>query len=321
MNKIVVAFASIIALVLSFAAQADYPNFSEAKKILRQSVYMDQNREGTFYCGCEWSWAGASGGRINKQSCGYQTRSDANRASRLEWEHIVPASNFGRARQCWQQGGRDNCTKNDPMFAVMEGDLYNLVPSIGEVNGDRSNFAFNAFAKKDNRYGACQIAVDFKNRQVSPPAETRGRIARTYFYMHDRYDLSMSASQAALFMAWHKAYPVTESERLIHDRISKIVGHDNEFVTGKRVWTAKYKNRGDGLYSPLPRVATNTSELENRKTHTSSTQVVRGNRKSQIYHLPEGCPHYDSLSPKNIVEFDNEAAAIKAGFRKAGNCK
>ncbi|CAM5322348.1 hypothetical protein SSTU70S_05180 [Stutzerimonas stutzeri] len=60
----------------------------------------------------------------------------------MEWEHIVPAWVIGHQRRCWQQGGRKHCTANDPVFSRAEADLHNLVPVVGEVNGDRSNFGF-----------------------------------------------------------------------------------------------------------------------------------------------------------------------------------
>jgi phosphatidylserine/phosphatidylglycerophosphate/cardiolipin synthase-like enzyme len=46
---------------------------------------------------------------------------------------------------------------------------------------------------------------------------------------------------------------------------------------------------------------------------------VRGNRSSQVYHLP-GCPGYARLSAENAVRFKSEADAVAAGFRKAKNC-
>lgn len=47
--------------------------------------------------------------------------------------------------------------------------------------------------------------------------------------------------------------------------------------------------------------------------------VVRGNRKSRIYHLPT-CPHYDRLHQANVVDFATETEALEAGYRKAKNC-
>lgn len=63
------------------------------------------------------------------------------RAKRIEWEHIMPAYNFGRHLPCWKKGGRKVC-QNDPVFQKMEADKQNLVPAIGEINGDRSNFRY-----------------------------------------------------------------------------------------------------------------------------------------------------------------------------------
>ena len=50
-----------------------------------------------------------------------------------------------------------------------------------------------------------------------------------------------------------------------------------------------------------------------------SPGVVRGNRKSRIYHLPE-CPHYHRLHSANVVGFASETEAQEAGYRKAKNC-
>jgi len=47
--------------------------------------------------------------------------------------HVVPAWEFGHQLQCWQDGGRKNCGKNNPQFKKMEADLHNLVPAVGAV--------------------------------------------------------------------------------------------------------------------------------------------------------------------------------------------
>lgn len=48
---------------------------------------------------------------------------------------------------------------------------------------------------------------------------------------------------------------------------------------------------------------------------------IRGNRNSKIYHLPQGCPSYNKIAPKNIVNFNSEEEAKAAGYRKAKNCR
>jgi micrococcal nuclease len=47
--------------------------------------------------------------------------------------------------------------------------------------------------------------------------------------------------------------------------------------------------------------------------------IVRGNRKSRVYHLPE-CPDYERVRQENTVSFATEAEAREAGYRKAKNC-
>lgn len=83
-----------LALLLSSVCLATPPtSFPEAKVIAKQKIYFDQasNPMGELYCGCQWTWVGKSGGRIDAASCGYETRKQQNCAERTEWEHIVPA--------------------------------------------------------------------------------------------------------------------------------------------------------------------------------------------------------------------------------------
>ena len=49
------------------------------------------------------------------------------------------------------------------------------------------------------------------------------------------------------------------------------------------------------------------------------TGEIRGNRRSNIYHLPH-CPNYGDVSSGNRVSFASESEARAAGFRKARNC-
>lgn len=43
---------------------------------------------------------------------------------------------------------------------------------------------------------------------------------------------------------------------------------------------------------------------------------IKGNKKSKIYHLPDGAD-YNKISPENVIYFDSESEAKKAGYRKA----
>ncbi|WP_114196211.1 deoxyribonuclease I [Edaphovirga cremea] len=203
----------------------DINNFTQAKAA---AAKINQDAPGDFYCGCKIEWQGKKGIPV-LNSCGYQVRKSALRAERIEWEHVVPAWQFGHQRQCWQNGGRKNCTK-DEVYRQMENDLHNLQPAVGEVNGDRNNFMYNQWNGGEGQYGQCEMKVDFKGKRAEPPARARGAIARTYFYMRDRYELRLSKQQTQLFTAWNRQYPVTSWECERDNRIANVQGNHNPYV-------------------------------------------------------------------------------------------
>lgn len=200
-------------------------NFQQAKTF---AAAINADAPGDFYCGCKITWHGKKG-VPDLNSCGYTVRKNANRAERIEWEHVMPAWEFGHQRQCWQNGGRKNCTK-DADYRRIESDLHNLQPAVGEVNGDRNNFQYSQWNGGDQQYGQCSMKVDFKEKLAQPPERARGIIARTYFYMRDQYHLRLSRQQTQLFTVWDKQYPVTPWECERDNRIARVQGNHNPYV-------------------------------------------------------------------------------------------
>ena len=219
---------SLFASPLLLASSSHPTSFSQAKRLAKE-IYSSQLPHTSFYCGCDIKIEGKKW-NPDLQSCGYQVRKQQKRASRIEWEHVVPAWELGHQRQCWQDGGRKNCGKNDKKFRKMEADLHNLVPAVGEVNGDRSNYRFSQWNATPQQYGQCAMVVDFKSRKVEPPSYTRGRIARTYLYMQYAYGLKIAKSQLKLFKAWDKTYPVDTIECKRDQAIAKTQGNHNPYV-------------------------------------------------------------------------------------------
>ena len=212
------------AVLVSGTRAVGQRDFTNAKKVLPRVF---RGLEEDFYCGCRYQ-----GKDVDWASCGFVPRKNAERASRIEWEHVVPAWTLGHQRQCWQDGGRKNCAASDPVFRMAEGDLVNLVPAVGEVNGDRSNYPFSAWSRQPEPvYGQCRTVVDFGMKRVQPREEVRGRVARIQFYMHERYGLRMSAQDRQLFCAWSREYPVDGWETERNRRIEAIQGSGNGFVT------------------------------------------------------------------------------------------
>ncbi|WP_092525996.1 endonuclease [Onishia taeanensis] len=204
-------------------------SFSSAKRLAESEVYYDQDE--TFYCGCDFDFEGGP----DLASCGYDVRKQPLRASRIEWEHVVPAYDIGRQRQCWQEGGRRHCRSSDPIFRQAEADLINLVPSVGEVNGDRSNLRYGmATSSSAYQYGQCTAKVDFEEDVFQPPTNQRGDVARTYWYMRDEYGVRISRQQQQLFTAWAKQDPVDAWEKERNQRITAIQGSGNPYVSENR---------------------------------------------------------------------------------------
>lgn len=210
-------------------------NFRQAKKIL-ETLYEEDPY--TFYCGCYFF-----GKKVDFASCGYRPRNDTARAYRIEWEHIVPASDFGRSFSSWRKGdprcvdkngskfkGRKCANLVSPEFNRMEADLYNLVPSIGEINGMRKNYPMGLLSGLPNTFGQCKTKV--AQNTIEPREEVRGFIARTYKYMQANYPKTkiLSRKTQKLFNAWDKFYPATLAEKKRARKISKIQGNQNRFV-------------------------------------------------------------------------------------------
>ncbi len=183
----------------------------------------------TFYCGCIYT----TDDKVARGTCGYETRAEEALARRVVWERVVPLRAFGSHRPCWTSTSCTNaegtpltgvscCMENDPQFRAMATDLFNVVPIIGEVAQDRSNYDFGEIEGEQRLYGACDFEVD-RHRAVAEPAESiRGDIARIYLYMHEVYGdgLPLSPSDLERFRAWHEADPPDEWERRRADRIA-----------------------------------------------------------------------------------------------------
>ena len=187
----------------------------------------------TLYCHCRYEHK-----KINLNSCNMQSAAHLARAHRVELEHMMPAENFGRQLACWREKiciknnkayrGRKCCRQQSPLFNQAEGELYNLWPSVGLVNGARSNFRYNAF--KGSAFYGCPIVIDKTHRQVSPADEVKGIVARANLFMSDEYHIVLSSAQRRLFLAWHKQFPPDDWEKQWAAAVEKIEGYRNPYI-------------------------------------------------------------------------------------------
>lgn len=210
-------------------------DFDAAKRILRD--LMPRGRE--FYCACAYDLKAKR--QIDFKSCGFKAKS--SRGHRIEWEHVVPASIYGRRFKEWTVGDQ-SCARDGRMqrgrscarsasldFRRMEADLYNLLPAVGELNRARANFPFGEVPGEDRMFGACDFEVT--RQTVEPRPEIRGDIARIYFYMDSRYPGFgiVTPELLPLLSAWDKTDPMDDAERERVQAIEKIQG--NSFFIGR----------------------------------------------------------------------------------------
>lgn len=237
MRKVLLSalLAALLLPALTLAAgNTTNDSFSKAKKMLGQ-VYADHRV--TFYCGATYD----ERGNVTLPD-GFETPKHEKRADRIEWEHALPAENFGQTFVEWREGspecvdnrgkafkGRKCAEKVNPEYRMMQADMYNLYPAIGAVNAMRSNFNYQMLAGEPATFGTCDMKI--ADRKAEPPARARGQIARTYFYMQDAYSrYHMSRQQEQLMGAWDRQHPVDAWECSRAKRIEAMQGNENKFV-------------------------------------------------------------------------------------------
>ncbi|MGE6568157.1 endonuclease [Shewanella vesiculosa] len=233
-----IAFYFSLSLI-SFSSLADgnitNDSFNKAKKMLEKHVYHDNRL--TIYCGAKFDAK-----KNIEMPAGFVTTTHLKRSKKVEWEHVVPAENFGRAFSEWRNGhqecvdskgkafkGRKCAEKMNTEYRYMQADMHNLFPAIGAVNALRSNYNFTMLPSVKSDFGSCDMRIDHKKSQ--PPESSRGTIARTYIYMEQSYPkYKMSKQQRQLMAAWDKQYPVSKWECKRAKRIEKLQGNANEEV-------------------------------------------------------------------------------------------
>jgi len=212
-------------------------SFQGAKRALNRQVYYDHRV--TFYCQAAYDKNGAV-----ILPAGFNTPKHMARASQIEWEHVVPAENFGRTFPEWRDGDPDCQDKRGPFkgrkcaervsreYRLMQADMYNLYPAIGAVNAMRSNYNYALLPGAPNTFGSCGMKI--QDNKVEPPEHARGAIARTVKYMAWAYPrFSLSRQQEQLMNAWDGMYPVDQWECTRSKRIEAIQGNENPMTKGK----------------------------------------------------------------------------------------
>lgn len=211
---------------ISTLSKPPFHKFYSAKKEISKHLDIDAK---TFYLGCNINKTGRGKIKPDLRSCNYQTRGNSTRSRRIEYEHIVPVSWASSNFDCWKNGGRKNCQKKSRQFQSLEADPVNLVPTIGEVNGDRSNYKF-AQLNHGFSYGSNGLVLfDKESKRFKPPHDKKGWIARVHLYMEEKYNINFSSSYKRMISVWAE-YPATKEE-CNYNSLTKSWGFENKFST------------------------------------------------------------------------------------------
>jgi len=230
-------------------------SWGNVKKTLANKVYFDTKK--TFYCGCDLTFKSNGAGNIEADACGLpKTLKWVNLRNKIQWEHIVPGSLMPiRKSACWEKpssvpacvspngtvkAGRKCCEEHSSEGQKMLFDLYNVVPAAAQLNQYRSDDVYGV-VPKDAAYegfGEQCAAKDLNSGSLfEPPDCKKGDVARVWFYMRDTHGVVIPNEMSLMFMRWSDADPVSPSEHVSSERISKIQGSINSYVIGKK--TAK----------------------------------------------------------------------------------
>lgn len=238
--KEIFVVALLLAIIVSIPAYASHSTGNTYEESYRKTVNRMASRvyenlpHQTLYCQATFS------GRVITDTNGFYSDKYKKRGKRMEWEHIVPAENFGRAFPEWRDGspacvtrkgktykGRQCATKTSREYRYMQADMYNLYPSIGAVNALRRNYRYSMVA--GHALGDCPMIID--NRKAQPPEHARGIVARVSLYFDAVYPkYNLSDSQRQLFNSWNNLYPVTNVECSRNLLIEGIQGNVNQIT-------------------------------------------------------------------------------------------
>jgi len=185
------------------------------------------------------------------------------------------------AQQCGNYSSECDCynrehTSPQSWFASaspMVSDLFNVYPTDGKVNGERSNYPYgevgsvNYTSANGSKLGTSSSA-DYAGVVFEPVDQYKGDIARTYFYMATRYaglceswssgaevvyntaNLGFTTYAMNLFLKWSREDPVSAKEILRNNAVYGIQNNRNPFIDNPGLEEYIWGNKSTQAFTP-----------------------------------------------------------------------
>lgn len=231
--KLIITFLFLISSS-AWAQNTRIPDFNSAKKILKKLDHLGVEKE--VYCGCKI----IPNNKFDRKDCGYVPKRENDRSKRLEFEHVVPFENVVGHTKAWDYGvpeckGKKGRTCASKVYGKIEGDLWNLLPAIGELNGLRSNYTVAEIPGEKREFGKCDFEIESK--KVEPPEEMKPVMAAIYYYMQESYGKQVAVNIISnkndkLLQVWYNK-PMPAWACSWAKRVKSVQGNDNRFMSDK----------------------------------------------------------------------------------------
>jgi endonuclease I len=188
--------------------------------------------------------------------------------------------NFG-AQQCGDYSAECDCynrehTSPQSWFASaspMVSDMFNVYPTDGKVNGERSNYPYGevgtpTYTSANGSKLGTSSSADYAGVVFEPVDQYKGDIARTYFYMATRYaglceswssgaevvystaNLGFTTFAMNLFLKWSREDPVSAKEILRNNAVYGIQNNRNPFIDNPGLEEYIWGNKSTQAFTP-----------------------------------------------------------------------
>jgi deoxyribonuclease-1 len=214
MKSFVIILLASIALISILSGERSHAGQTQSKDPLKSYYHMLSQFWGDLYArGGDTLYCGKDFGR--------------NKGSEINAEHVFPMAWVAYSLKC---GRRNQCRRNNTSFRAIETDMHNIWPARKDVNSARRSYRPAIIKGEHYEFGRCDFEINKTKRLMEPRTAVRGEIARSMFYMHDRYDLYLKPQLVTLLKKWNRQDPPNREERRRNDMIESLQGSRNRFI-------------------------------------------------------------------------------------------